>query len=240
MHQGGGKRVTRRGDGPELAVDVPAGSITLVPAGTEYRWATEGPVAFAHLYLDPVVVDRVVQDRFDRDPQSVRLNSEVGFVSPCIQALFECMLGQLARPGFASRIALDALQQAFVVQLLGECSTLTEGTAPARHSLAPRRLRRVLDFIEANLADEIELDDLAIVAGSSRFHFSRAFRDATGFPPYRYLVQRRIHAAKEFLLESQLPISAISEQCGFKSSAQFGVMFKQLLGTSPGRFRREN
>ena len=240
LHQGGAKRVTRRGDGPALTVVAGDAAITSVSAGVAHSWSTEGPIGFAHLYLPPAAIGRTIQEQFDRDPRSVEMNDCVAADSPLLKALFLGMLAQVEAPGVASRMVLDTLLQSFVVQLLCERSTLGSATPLAPHSLAPRRLRRVLDFIEANLADDLELDDLASVAGSSRFHFSRAFRDATGFPPYRYLVHRRIDAAKTLLLEGDLPISEISAKCGFKSSAQFSVMFKQVFGSTPGRFRREH
>lgn len=240
MHLDGAKRITRTGEGPDRTVIAKAGAISLVPVGTTHTWTTDGPVGFAHLYLDPKLIARTVQERFDRDPRSVTLLDSVGSDAPLLRSLLECMLAQLEAPSFASKLMLDTLMQAAIVQMLSQGSTLQASTSHARHSLAPRRLQRVLDFIEARLAEEVSLDDLAQVAESSRSHFSRAFRDATGFPPYRYLLGRRIDAAKTMLLESQVPISEVSERCGFKNSAQFTVMFKQFLGCTPARFRQEH
>lgn len=240
LHLGGAKRITRRGDGPALTIEASSGALSAVPAGAAHSWSTHGPIGFAHLYPDPDLVARTVQEKFDRDPRSVALTDCVGRDLPLLRALFTALIAQVEVPGFASRLVLDTLLQSFLVQLLCELSTLSGATPNALHSIAPRRLQRVLDYIEANLADEIELDDLAGVAGSSRFHFSRAFRDATGFPPYRYLVHRRIDAAKTLLLEDTKSIDEISATCGFKSAAQFAVMFKQVFGTTPSRFRREH
>ncbi|MEO7177568.1 MAG: AraC family transcriptional regulator, partial [Allosphingosinicella sp.] len=143
-------------------------------------------------------------------------------------------------PTFGSRLVLDSLLHSINVQLISECSTLSSETGRAPHAISPRRLRRVLDFIETNLATDLELEDLAAVAGSSRFHFSRAFKDATGLPPYRYLINRRIVAAKSLLLRGDLSIEDIARQCGFASRSQFAAMFRRMLGTSPGRFRRQH
>ncbi len=98
----------------------------------------------------------------------------------------------------------------------------------------------MLDFIDANLGSDLELEDIAAVAGISRFHFCRAFRDATGFPPYRFLIHRRIDAAKTLLLQDELSIAEIALRCGFNSRSQFATMFGRVFGTSPGRFRREH
>jgi len=239
LHLGGAKEVTRVGEGSTTRADVPLLSLTLIPAGAAYRWNTKGPIAYAHIFIDPGLVDRAVQEHFDRDPRHVQLVDCVAAESPLVRALFMAMLTEIEARGPLIRLKLDTLLQTLLVQLVCERSTLDAATPGVPHSLAPSRLRRVLDFIEAHLAEEIDLDDLAAVAGSSRFHFSHAFRDATGFPPYRFLVHRRIAAAKPLLLEDKLSIEHVAIRCGFKSSAQFAVMFKQVFGTTPSRFRRE-
>lgn len=245
LHLDGAKRITRRGNGPDVVVEAKPAASSLVRAGSSHSWSTEGPIGFAHLYIDPLSVGRIVRERFDRDARSVELADCVGVDAPLLAALFLAMMAEVEAPGPAPRLVLDTLLQSFLVQLVCRHSSLGEETRttalrPISYGIAPRRLRRVLDFVEANLADDLALDDLASVAGSSRFHFSRAFRDATGFPPYRYLVQRRIEVAKNLLLEDELTTEAIAAQCGFKSAGQFAVMFKQVFGTTPARFRREH
>lgn len=240
LHLGGPKRVSRRGPHSQTSVDAEAGAVTVVTAGTSYSWTTEGPIGFAHLYLHPQAVDHVVNEEFDRDSRSVELTDCVAQRHPLLSAMMSGMLDQLETPTFGSRLVLDTLLHSLIVRLLSECSTLSEASGLAPHSISPRRLQRVLDFIESNLGADIELGDLASVAGSSRFHFSRAFRDATGFPPYRYLIHRRIDAAKTLLLQDTLSISQIAQHCGFNSQSQFAAMFRRVFGTSPGKFRREH
>jgi AraC family transcriptional regulator len=240
LHLEGPKRITRRGEQSQTISDAEAHSLTLVSAGAAYSWATEGPIGFAHLYLRPSEVDHVISEEFDRDPRSVELLDCVARRLPLMSAMVIGMLEQIEAPTFGSRLVLDTLLHGLIVRVLSECSTLADSSSLAPHTISPRRLRRVLDFIESNLASDIALDDLASVAGSSRFHFSRAFRDATGFPPYRYLIHRRIDAAKTLLLEDALSIPEIAEQCGFNSRSQFAAMFRQVFGTSPSRFRREH
>lgn len=221
-----------------VTVDAPAAAVTSVPAGASHHWSTEGLIGFAHLYIAPSMIGRTIQERFDRDPRAVEMSNFVGQDAPLLAGLLFGLMAEVECPGIASRLVLDTLLQSVLVQLISRHSTLRATTGAPPHSLAPRCLRRVLDFIEANLADDLELADLASVAGSSRFHFSRAFRDATGFPPYRYLVHRRIEKSKALLLEETMTVEQVSAACGFKSCAQFAVMFKQMFGTTPSRFRR--
>ncbi len=240
LHLGGNKRVTRTGLHSAVTAEAEAGALTLVPAGSKYFWHTEGPIGFAHLYLHPHAIERVVTEEFDRDPRSVEVIDCVASRLPLLSAMMSGMLDQLETPTFASRLVLDTLLHGLIVHLVAKCSTLSAQGSAALHAISPRRLRRVLDFIEANFSADIALEDLASVAGSSRYHFSRTFRDATGIPPYRYLVQRRVNAAKPLLLEDILSIAEIADQCGFNSQAQFASMFRRVFGTSPGRFRREH
>jgi AraC-type DNA-binding domain-containing proteins len=87
---------------------------------------------------------------------------------------------------------------------------------------------------------DLDLQELASVAGSSPFHFSRTFRAATGLPPYRFLIQRRIEFAKTLLVDRDLPIETIAANCGFHSRSQFAAMFRRALGINPARYRREH
>jgi AraC family transcriptional regulator len=240
LHLGGSKRVTRRGLHSATTVDAKVGSVTLVPAGASYSWTTEGPIGFAHLYLRPQTVDHVLTEVFDRDSRDVELVDCVARPLPLLGALMCGMLKELETPNFSSDLVLDSLLNCLIVRLVSECSSLSPRSSLARHAMSPTRLRRVLEFIDSRLSENIELQDLASVAGSSRFHFSRAFREATGFPPYRFLIHRRINASKILLLQDSLSITQIAEKCGFKSRTQFAAMFRQVFGTSPSRFRREH
>ncbi|HTP84278.1 MAG TPA: AraC family transcriptional regulator [Alphaproteobacteria bacterium] len=120
----------------------------------------------------------------------------------------------------------------------------------SRHFLGPRlralpagrlsreRLRRVLDYIEANLGS-LALSDLAAVACLSPFHFSRCFAQSMGVGPHRFVMGRRIARARHLLLHSDMSLSDIADAVGFDSQASFTARFGRELGMSPGRLRRE-
>ena len=103
-----------------------------------------------------------------------------------------------------------------------------------RGALDPRRLRRVIDFIEAHLGEDLTIETLAKEAYLSPFHFARAFKAATGTSPHRYLIDRRIKCAKALIAEGELRLTEIADKCGFSSQAHFTRWFKQLVGTTPG------
>lgn len=115
----------------------------------------------------------------------------------------------------------------------------SETGAAARYPLAPRGVQRALDFIHANLAANIHLEDMATAAHLSVFHFSRTFRRAMGAGPHRYLVEMRIERAKALLLSGNLALAAIADETGFSDQSHMSKAFRRFTGLSPRAFRSE-
>jgi AraC family transcriptional regulator len=91
----------------------------------------------------------------------------------------------------------------------------------------------------AHLGDDIGLDDLAAIADLSAKHFARAFRQSTGMPPHRWLIERRIDHAKSLLGEDNLNLAEIALACGFADQSHFTAAFRKSVNTTPAIFRRE-
>jgi AraC-like DNA-binding protein len=114
-------------------------------------------------------------------------------------------------------------------------------SAPPNYSvggLAPRALQRVREYVEEHLSENIELETLADIAGLSKWHFARAFKQSVGTPPHFYLVQRRLERAQELLAETDLPLAQIALKSGFSDQSHFSRCFRTLLGLTPRSFRR--
>lgn len=103
--------------------------------------------------------------------------------------------------------------------------------------LPPRAVRRAIEYMQANLAESVRLEDIAGAAGLSVFHFSRTFRHATGLAPHRYLIEARIVRVKTLLLESGQSLAAIAEEAGFSDQSHMSKVFRRLAGTTPKQFR---
>jgi len=238
QHLGGAKQVQRRGDGPLVDRSVALGAVTIVPAGSAFRWMTRGPIEFAHLYIAPRRIDQAVRDTFDREPAAVSLTPQVGCDDPLVAALMTAMLypGLDADPD--GRLARDSWFEALLTRLILAGSNLAADTPRARNRLAPRTLARLKQHIADNLARDVTLDELAVVAGLSRFHLCRAFRDSTGLPPHAYLTRARLASARQLLRGGDLPIGEVARACGFASPNQFATSFRKAMGVTPTRFRQ--
>ena len=240
LHLGGPKRVTRIGGGRTVSASVQEGELTLVPAGTRYDWMTVGPIDFVHLYVHPSRLGALVASAYDQDAASVTLDEGIGISDPLLAQLMREMLDGMAAPDPGSHSYLDALMEAALAQLARKHSTLGVPVQPLRSAMSRRRLRRVCDYVEAHLSQGLRLDDLAAVAGLSRYHFSRSFQAAMGEPPMTYLARRRLEKAKALLRTSDLPVFEVGARSGLGAPSQFAALFRRATGSTPSGYRRQH
>ncbi|MGB0561454.1 MAG: helix-turn-helix domain-containing protein [Spirulinaceae cyanobacterium] len=96
-------------------------------------------------------------------------------------------------------------------------------------------------YIQAHLAEEIHLADIAQLIGMSQYYFCRLFRQSVGVSPYKYVIQQRVERARTFLQQFQeMKIADIALDCGFANQSHLCKHFRKLLGTTPKRYRREH
>jgi len=137
-------------------------------------------------------------------------------------------------------VLVETLAAALGVQIVRQHSNLERASISLPSicgALDPRRLRRIADFIDAHLSEDLSVETLANEACLSPFHFARAFKAATGTAPHRYLTDRRIEHAKALIAEGRLPLVEIADVCGFSSQAHLTRWFKRIVGTTPGAYR---
>jgi len=111
-------------------------------------------------------------------------------------------------------------------------------SAFAKGRISHARLERALLHIEQNIAGPISLQDLADAAALSRYHFCRAFHRTTGLSPLRYILERRVAAAKVHLANPDFQLAHIAFLCGFASASHFATSFKSVTGMTSCQYRR--
>jgi AraC family transcriptional regulator len=129
--------------------------------------------------------------------------------------------------------------------LLGAAEQDLGGNAPSGDRVQPSGLAtwqagRTLAYIEANLASKIEIGDLANLVALSRSHFSRAFKLTVGLSPMKYVIVRRVERAKAIISSTTEPLAEVALACGFADQAHLNRRFGDVVGSSPGRWRRRN
>jgi transcriptional regulator GlxA family with amidase domain len=116
-------------------------------------------------------------------------------------------------------------------------STVVQLRPRIRGGLPPRALRRVREFIETHLEENISIQVLAGIAGLSMYHFARAFKQSEGMTPHEYLIHCRVRRAKDLLAETDLPLSEIALASGFSDQSHCARRFREHVGVTPSSYR---
>lgn len=99
------------------------------------------------------------------------------------------------------------------------------------------KFNTVFDYLDEHYAEDISLEKVADVAGFSKFHFSRLFKQCSGYNFYDYLCYRRIKSAETLLLKPGTSITEVALQSGFSSLSTFNRTFKKVKGCTPSEYR---
>jgi AraC family transcriptional regulator len=216
----------------------PAGSITLVPAGTRAWVRSSGHKDELHVFLEPGLVTRVAEEEFGLDPARLTIPTLDGLDLPHVRAVMGVVEGELLTGGAGGSMVAESLANVLAVLLIRHI-TAPRRPQGVRDGVLPRaRLRAVVEYVEEHLGTGPTLDQMAAVAGLSPYHFARQFKAATGLPPYQYVISRRVERAKERLqISDNLSLAEVAAFVGFSDQSQFSRHFKRLVGVTPGQFR---
>lgn len=205
-----------------------------LPAGADSRMLFDNQSGSFALYFRPGEISALLES----EGRAVDIPAPVaGRQLPRVAHLLGLIESELCRPSLGSRLMIDGLLRAIVGLLASRAATI-ENQACERIYLSQPKLKRVIDFIEANLQESIGLDDLAQAAGLSANHFLRVFKLATGETPYHFVRARRLEKARQLLAANVMPLAELALECGFANQAHFTAAFTREVGISPGRYRR--
>jgi AraC-like DNA-binding protein len=115
--------------------------------------------------------------------------------------------------------------------------TIDDKTRPFG-GLAGWQHKKLAEFIEEHLDEEISVHHLAEIAQLSRYHFGRAFKRSFGLPPHRYHMNRRIERAKSLLRERARSVTEVGLMLGFCDTSAFTTSFRRAIGMTPSDYRR--
>ncbi|WP_026652606.1 AraC family transcriptional regulator [Butyrivibrio proteoclasticus] len=119
---------------------------------------------------------------------------------------------------------------------LGEKPKTDDAPDPQRKNID--KLVSVTNYIDAHRSDDLTVEQLAEIAGFSKFHFERLFKSYMGISCYQYITKRRVLMAQELLGDTDLSVMDIALQSGFFSLSTFNRVFKDINKCSPTEFRK--
>lgn len=214
--------------------------LTNTPSPYEMRWKTLSPEPFVvmHLYLGLPIYEMAVTEIFGANGSTFHLKDISGQRDATVSNLLEMIRRELSKPTEPSEMYVQGIAHALAIHLVRTYSR-DDAPAPYRKGALPAfKLQRAVRLMEAGLGGEFNLQLLAGETGLSAFHFSRAFKQSTGYSPSAYFIQLKIGKAQRLLRETTRSILEIALDLGYSSPSHFSQVFKRSVGVSPSDYRR--
>ena len=101
-------------------------------------------------------------------------------------------------------------------------------------------VKRIKSYIKENYKQDIDFKAIASSYGYSYDRFRHIFVTETGVSLNQYLLNCRLYAAKQMLINTNLSVKEIANECGFKSDVYFNIFFTKRMDISPLKFNIEN
>lgn len=216
------------------------GQFDLAPPGTQGHFECDSPFELLSLSVPWTAIGTIAENAGLAPIEDLGALHAQMIECPSISYL----IGQLWREGrerdpMATQFS-DAALSAVVLQLLRLAGVPKRAVPPAiaRGGLAPWQIKRVKEWIEADLAGEHPVERLAALISLSPFHFVRAFAASVGKPPHAYIIERRMTEARRLLRETDTDITEIGLSVGYSGGGAFARAFRQHNGISPSAYRR--
>ncbi|BCQ27351.1 helix-turn-helix domain-containing protein (plasmid) [Caballeronia sp. NK8] len=213
---------------------LPAGVVQVTAPATRVSAVFESAMDVLHLFVSQQTLAECYEDLFHRphagdivlgDPKLIR--------DPALERLGQALAVCKTEGAALGSVFIESIGLAVVSRLVARHFTAPVARGREPSALPQWRINRVSEFVDAHLAENISLADIAASTGLTRMHFAAQFRRATGMRPHEYLLQKRIERAQELLRTSRHSILDVALCCGFRSQAHFTTVFKRLAGATP-------
>ena len=184
--------------------------------------------------LDCLIINYGICIDWGFDP--CEISYETHFTDNEISFLFDRISQDFAdkKPFYKSIILAHCLEIMALISRNHVCEdVVTDAAATKKANLT----RQVMQYIARNIGEKITLKSIGDELKYSHFYLEHIFSELTGLSIREYLTETRIREAEKLLLSSDLPISEISEKCGYSNAAAFSTAFKKKCGISPMKFR---
>jgi AraC family transcriptional regulator len=206
----------------------------IVPAGASGFWEDHAECDMVSVRLSPRLVASTAE-ALALPADRAELAPRLGGRDPMVEHVVRALMAEIAAPAPAGRIYADSLATALTTRLL---QNFAAGGAAGRQTLSKPQIRRIVDYVEANLDGELTLEQLAEVAGMSIPHLTTLFRRTMGQSVHSYVMERRVQRARDLLLARRQTIAQVALETGFAHQSHLARWMRRLLGVTPGEILR--
>jgi AraC family transcriptional regulator len=234
---GGATFMERRCEGAWTKTHCAPGDVSLLTRSQRSHWHWTGEIDVSHVYLGENLVSGICAEVTDRCIADVRLQDVLKSHDPIVTAAVAAITREAQQRPLGSALYVEAVATQLVVHLLRIYASVTFREPSGKGRLSPAQVRRLTEYIDNKLHEQLNLETLAAVAGVGVWTFTRHFRASFGRTPHAYIVERRIDRARRLLAQSCLPIKEVASVCGFADQAHMTRVFQTHLHTTPALLR---
>jgi AraC family transcriptional regulator len=212
------------------------GRVDLIPAFLSHWTNWDREVEFSVIAICPTLLNQTTQELIQCE---IELIPQLAIDDPVIQQLALALKTEIQTGCMSGRLYGESLGTALAARLVRNYAVSKPSLEFKANCLPRSQLERVIDYMKANLTQDLSILDLATLTGMSASHFSRSFKRSVGFSPYQYLMQQRVERAKQLLKQQAISISDIALDCGFANQTHLTKVFRQMIGMTPKAYQKQ-
>jgi AraC family transcriptional regulator len=211
------------------------GRVDVIPAFL-YHWTNwDQEVEFSVIAICPTLLNQTTQELMQRE---IELIPQFSINDPVIQQLALALKTEIQTGCMSGRLYGESLGTALAARLVQNYAASKPSLEFKANGLPQSQLKQVIDYMKANLTQDLSILDLATLTSMSESHFSRSFKQSVGIAPYQYLMQQRVERAKQLLEKQSIAISDIALDCGFANQTHLTKVFRQMTGITPKAYQK--
>lgn len=215
--------------------DFSRGGIYIRDFSEDYRADIHGAFDFTLVELSPAFFERVSDDMRGRRVRG--LSTVTGDYDPVLEHLVHALAPALEHQEQSSMLFVDQLGVAIGTHLMQRYAGVPAQLARSS-GLSRVHEQRAKQMLLEKVKGNVSISEIASECNMSTSYFLRAFKETTGQTPHQWLMGQRVERAREFLRSTELPLAEIAVACNFYDQSHFSRVFTQLVGSSPGNWRR--
>lgn len=214
------------------------GVFSLLTHSEPSHWYWTQCIDVSHTYLSEALMCRVASDVMERPVAEVRLLDLLRAQDPIVTNITDAITQEAQQRGLGGALYAEALAMQLTVHLLRRYAAVTYKDCFVAGALPPGRLRRLDEYIETHLHENITIEQLAQVAELGVWTFTKHFKSTTGRSAHAYVMDRRVERARRLLSQGLMAIKEVAFACGFADQAHMTRVFRARLGVTPARLKK--
>lgn len=208
------------------------GDMVIYPAGLTQKLSWDKPAEIVQLDIKPELVTQVgLSDNIEFIPQ-------FGFRDALLQQFALTLSAELQHNTIENKLYIDSLLNSLCLHLIRHYTTCKTEVDKIYDGLPLFLDRRLDEYIQANLSQNITLADLSQVVSLSTSHLTKLFKQSRGISLYQYVICCRIERAKQLLKQPKIAIAEVADLVGFADQSHLTHHFKRHVGMTPKAFQQ--